>query len=486
MINAIIKKYNNIPVQVKASFWFLVCAFMQRGISFITTPIFTRLLTASEYGSYNVFNSWLSVLSVIVTMNLYSGVYTRGLVKFENDKKRFSSSLQGLTLILVVVWLAIYLVFHQYFNQLFSLTTVQMLLMILIMWTTAVYNFWAAENRVNFRYKTLVIVTIVVAIAKPVLGIFFVINAEDKVTARILGIALVELAVYTGFFFLQMFRGKTFCSLKYWKHSLSFNIPLIPHYLSSSVLNSADRIMIERMVNSTAAGIYSLAYSISVIMTVFNTAMIQTIEPWMYKKIHEKKISDISKVAYPAFVLIAMMNVFLIAFAPEIVTIFAPPEYYEAIFVIPPVAMSVFFTFSYTFFAVFEFYYEKTKLVAIATCVGAIMNVVLNYFCINWFGYIAAGYTTLICYIMYAIFHYMFMRRICNKYLNGQQPYQNKIYFSIAMSFIALGCLFMITYKIFLLRYVLILTMLAVCFVFRKKIIHLIKNIINVKQKRNG
>lgn len=86
-----------------------------------------------------------------------------------------------------------------------------------------------------------------------------------------------------------------------------------------------------------------------------------TVDEWeQYEPHHRaKQISDISKVAYPAFVVVAGVNILLIAFAPEAIAIFAPTEYYDAIYVIPPVTMSVFFMFSYNFFAVFEFYYEN-------------------------------------------------------------------------------------------------------------------------------
>ena len=201
------------------------------------------------------------------------------------------------------------------------------------------------------------------------------------------------------------------------------------------------------MVGGAQAGIYSLAYSVSMIMTMVNTALMQTIEPWMYKKIKSKQISDISKVAYPAFVVVAGVNILLIAFAPEAIAIFAPTEYYDAIYVIPPVAMSVFFMFSYNFFAVFEFYYEKTKLIAFATSAGAILNVALNYVFIKMFGYYAAGYTTLLCFIIYAVFHFTFMRRICRKELEGVQPYNMRIYLMITLTFMTLGFLFLFSYQ---------------------------------------
>ena len=95
-VKKIYAAYRKFPIQVKASFWFLICAFLQKGISVITTPIFTRLLSASEYGKYSVFNSWLGIVGIFVSLNLTGGVYQQGLVKFEAEEKLFSSSLQGL------------------------------------------------------------------------------------------------------------------------------------------------------------------------------------------------------------------------------------------------------------------------------------------------------------------------------------------------------------------------------------------------------
>ena len=479
----LIENYKRIPIQGRASFWFLICAFFQKGISFITTPIFTRLLSTAEYGQYNVFNSWLGIITVIVTLNLYLGVYSSGLVKFEEKRNEFSSSLQGLTLTLVSFWTIIYLIFHNFWNKLFSLSTIQMLLMLMLMWTTAVFAFWSVEQRTDFKYKNLIIVTIAVSIAKPLVGIILISFAEDKVTARIFGLVLVESVCYIWFFFDQMKRGRQFYSKEFWKYALAFNIPLIPHYLSMSVLNGADRIMIGRMVNDSAAGIYSLSHSISMIMTMFNTSLMQTIEPWLYRKIKERRIEDISKVAYPSFIIIAVANILLIAFSPETVTLFAPSEYHEAIYVIPPIAMSVYFMFSYSFFAVFEFYYSRTRQIAAATMAGGIMNIILNYIFINIFGYYAAGYTTLLCYILYALFHYISMKKTCREELNGMQPYSTKLYLIITIAFLGIGFLFLFSYKYTILRYGLIAFIVLFSVVEKNKIIKSLQNIVSLRRQ---
>ena len=472
------------PVQVRASFWFLICSFLQKGISTITTPIFTRLLSTEEYGQYSVFQSWLGIITIFVTMNMYSGVYTQGLIKFSDKRRIYASAFQRLTFVMVIVWTGIYLLFQNFWNRLFQLTTVQMLAMLLMIWTTAVFNFWAAEQRVEYRYRRLVTVTLLVSFLKPLVGIVFVIHAQDKVTARILGLALVELIGYTGLFFVQIKRGGRVLTVEFWKYAIMISVPLIPHYLSQTVLGNADRIMITNMVGNSEAGIYSLAYSLSQIMTLFNTSLMSTISPWIYQKIKERKTEDIAGTAYVALTLIAGVNLLLIAFAPETVAIFAPTSYYDAIWVIPPVAMSVFFMFCYDLFAKFEFYFEKTHYIMFASVCGAVLNIILNYFFIRKFGYYAAGYTTLLCYIVYALLHYAFMKKVCKEHLNGAKVYSAKVLIGMAVIFFALGFIFLFTYKIPVLRYLLVMVLLVTVIWKRKYIIRRIKSVMQARKIR--
>ena len=483
VLTKIREKYISLPKALKASIWFLICSFMQKGISVITTPIFTRLLSSAEYGQYNVFNSWLGIVGVIVTLWIFNGVYTQGLVKFEDNRDRFSSTLQGLTLALVLIWTGIYFIGHNFWNQLLKITTTQAILMLIMIWASAVFNFWAAEQRVVLRYKQLVIVTILVSIAKPVFSIILIRLSDDKVTARILGLVLAEVIGYTWMFFAQVKKGKKLFDWKIWKYALLFNIPLIPHYLAQNVLVSSDRIMIERMVGASEAGIYSLAYSIAQIMILFNNALTQTISPWIYKKIKDKEPLKITNIAYGSLAFIAVVNVFLIAFAPEAVRFFAPAEYYDAIWAIPPVAMSVFFQFAYSFFACFEFYYEKTGFITVATIISAVLNLGLNYVCIQWFGYVAAGYTTLACYIIQFTCHYIMMQKVCNMHLDGVVVYKPSVMIGMILAFFAVGFGFMLTYNYPVLRYVLLAVAIFAVIIKRKMIIGFVQTLLKNRQE---
>ena len=477
--NKIQAKYQSLPVQAKASFWFLICSFLQHGIAVITTPIFTRLMSTADYGQFGVFNSWYEIISIIVGFSLTAGIHVQGLVKFDKDRNVFSSSLQGLSVTLIFIWCAIYFVFKDFWNQLFSLSTIQMICMFIIIWSMAAFGFWANEQRTCYAYRILVLVTIVYSLISPVLQIVLILHLEDKSTARIIGWAVSCLLIFSWMFFQQLWQGKAFFSKKFWRYALTFNLLLIPHYLSQAVLNCADRIMIQRMIGDSEAGIYSHAYSLALVMMLFNKSLMQALNPWIYQKIKDKQETDIASIAYCTMILVAGVNLFLILLAPELVAIFAPKEYYDAIWVIPPVAMSVFFMYVYDFYAKFAFYYEKTAAIMIASISGAVLNIIMNYFFIGQYGYIAAGYTTLVCYMIYAGAHYLFMRKVCRDYCAGRYPLETKKIVLITVPFLFLGFLFMLIYRLVIIRCVIIGIGIIAVYFYRQKTLQMINILSN-------
>ena len=91
--------YRGMSVQVRASMAFMVVNFMQKGISFLTAPIFTRLLTTEEYGVITIYSSWADVIGIFAMFGLYNNVYCRGILEFKEDKKNFTFSLLTLCLL---------------------------------------------------------------------------------------------------------------------------------------------------------------------------------------------------------------------------------------------------------------------------------------------------------------------------------------------------------------------------------------------------
>lgn len=456
MLKAIKSKYQALPASARATFWFFACLVLQRGISVITAPVFTRLLTTEEYGRYNVFNSWLNFIFVVATLSLTNGINVQGVIKYSESRDAFTSSIQGLALTSVTASAVLYALLHDFWNRLFSLTTVQMTALFVIVWTTAVFEIWSGMQRVRFRYRGLVALSVFVAVARPAVSVYFVMHAEDKVTARILGIALVQLVGYTWLFVLQLKKGKRFFDAGFWKYAILYSLPLVPQGLAEIALNSSDRIMISRMIGDSEAGIYSLAYLLAQLMLIVNTALGRTTDPWIYQRLKDKRLDDIPSMATFLLLLVAGANLVLIAVAPEAVKIFAPAEYGEAIWIIPPLAMSVVAMFLCQLFCKLEFYYEKTYFVMIASLAAAVVNIVLNYLFIGKYGYFAAAYTTLICFSMDAAGHGFFMRRIAKEYLDGVNIYNISALMRITVSFLAAGFILMALYGLPVIRYALV------------------------------
>lgn len=477
IFNKIKQTYNTSSIQVKAVLWFFICSFCQKSIQILTTPIFTRLLTPIEFGQISVFYSWLNIFTIIFSLSLYGGLYEQGLIKFSDDKDTFSLSLQGLMTSLVLFWILIYLLSVEFWNYIFSFSTTHMMSIFIIIWTSSIFNFWAVEQRVKCQYKKLITLSLIVAILNPFLRIIIILlKSDNNITAQIIGIAILNMVAYVWIYAFQILRKKIFFSKKYWKYALVYNIPLVPHYLSQIILNCADRIMISNMIGPGEAGIYTLAYSVAMIMTILNAALMQALGPSLYKAIKNKDYNVMSQVAYKSLILIAMLNIFLIIIAPEAVRFFAPPIYFEAIWIIPPVAMSSYFMFSYDLFAKFAFYYEKTFFVMSASIFGAILNIVLNFIFIRMFGYIAAGYTTLACYIFYVIGHYYYMCKVCDRYCSSVRPYNLKILLYITVNFGVCACIMLLVYKHNILRYSIILCIIMVAIYMYKN-----KKLIRVK-----
>lgn len=67
---------------IKSGIWFTVSNFLMKTVGFITTPLFTRLLTKSEFGEFNNFQTWLILFTYITSLNL-EGSLIRAVHEFK-------------------------------------------------------------------------------------------------------------------------------------------------------------------------------------------------------------------------------------------------------------------------------------------------------------------------------------------------------------------------------------------------------------------
>lgn len=469
-------KYLELPQPLRASFWFMVMSIIQKGIQFLVTPIYTRLLTTDEYGYYSIYTSWSSILSVLATLNLGAGVFNNGMLKYKDDRKRFVSSMQGAGNIATVLVFSVVFLFHKKVTSLSGLDIYILIGMFFLMIFYPAFGYWSQYQRYMYLYKKLSCITIVSAIAIPVVSVGLIFVMPKRKYAVVAGNIIVQVLIGAYIYIYNLLKGKTLYVKEYWSFALKFNIPLIPHYLASIVLGQADRIMISRYCGQGKAGIYSLAYSVALMLNIVINAVTATYTPWTYQKMNAKQYKQIG--IYSNYILILLGGIVLLGVmvAPELISFLGTPEYMEAKWIITPVMLSCFFTMVYSLFANIEFYFEKSIAVMCASVIAAAANILLNAIYIPRYGFLAAGYTTMICYLLLAVLHYCFMKKVCQK---KQMPeiYDLRfiIFFSVLLT--AASIILMATYNLKILRVGLVILLLLLFVVKREKMIDVFKHL---------
>ena len=476
-------KYSNFPVTIKSTVWFVMCNILQRGISLISTPIFTRLLTTEQYGVYSVYQSWYNIIAVFATLNLYVGVVDNGLTKFSNDKNAFTSAMQGLSTTLTLSIFFIYIINLKFWNSILRLNTIYMVLIFVELLFVPAFQFWAVGQRYDYKYHALVATTLLISISSPIVGVISVLHTRYKAEARVFSYVLIQVFIGIILYLYNIKNGKTFYSKKYWTYALSFNLPLIPHYLSQIVLQQADRVMINSMVGTGEAGIYSIAYTLSTLMIIVTSAIDDSFVPFVYQHLKSEDYYPLKKVINVLLIFVGVCCLGVSLCGPELISLLASRSYYEARWIIPSVSASVYFIFLYNVFSNFEFYYEQTRFTMVASCVAALSNVFLNYIFIRKYGYIAAGYTTLICYVIYSLAHGIVARKILLRSQLHSKAIDYRTCIFISFLVLLLSMLITISYNCLIMRYSMAAIALIFAFIYRKKIIAFLRKGIVFKKQ---
>lgn len=400
----------NMNIAQKAAVWFVVCGILQKGISFITTPLFTRMLTAEEYGMYSAYLSWLNIFTIIITFRLEAGVFNKGMEKFPEMRAVYTSSMQGLSTVLLLVAFVIYLIFSKPIQMLIELPQQIILLMFLEIGFIPAYNFWIRRKRYEFQYRQIVAVTLLLALTNPLLGVLLVrLSSGNRGVARIVSVVLSQSAIGAVLYIYNLKKGKRFYHQSYWSYAIRFNFPLIPHYISLYILQHSDRVMIQKICGLEAVALYSVIYNYSVVLNTVLESFNHALVPWLYQTLGNKAFKQIREKINLLFECFAAVLLVFALVSPELCYKLYPSKYHGAVTLVPMISGSLLFIFFYTMMANIEFYYERRKTTMVISICGAGLNIALNAVCIPRFGYKAAAATTLVCYIAFFVLHSLYL-----------------------------------------------------------------------------
>ena len=392
----------------KAGFWYTVCNFLVKGLSFLTMPIFTRIMSSNEIGMFSNITSWFSILAIITTFEIYSSI-SIARFDFKDDLDSYISSSLLLGTIITLIFYIIVLLFNNFFQELFMVDFLTLNLMFIYLLFYPSIQMYQMKYRILYSYKHTIIVSLLNAFLSTGFSIVLVLTMKNKLFGRTLGyfIPLIVIAVVI---YIILLKGGKFISKKYWRYALSISFPLIWHLLAGHVLSSSDRIMITRLISADANALYSVSYTISMAVSILWTSMNNAWSPWAYEQMEQKEYNNLyySSKPYTLFFLFVVFTFMLLT--PELLLIMGGNYYLQAKYVMPPVMVGYIFQFVYSLYVNIEFYHKKQKSIAIGTIIAAIINITLNFIFIPKFGYIAAAYTTLIGYMTLFIIHFIRVR----------------------------------------------------------------------------
>lgn len=395
----------------KAGVWFTFCNILQRGIQFLVTPIYTRILSPEGYGRYSTFLTWCSLVAVIATLNLANGVFNNAMVKYQKDKDGYTSSMQGLALITTVACAIVFLLPNRWLEPVMGIDVKNGIFMFSIIYYQMIVQLWSARKRYDYKYIGLILYTVIFSLLVPVLSVILYYKVYGNEEGLIVGYSIANVVIGT-ILLVDTWRKKfIFYRKEYWLYALKFNIPLIPHYMSNVIMGQLDRAMIKYYNGDFYAGLYSLAYQISLAMTIVSQGVNNAIVPWTYRQMEQGEYKQIGKKINLLCIGMIIPCVLLLLVAPEIMMVLGGKEFLEAIWIVPPVVYAIYLLFIIPLLLNILFYFEKNKMVMFSTATGATVNVILNMLLLEKYGYIVAAYTTVVGYFIIVMIDYLCMMK---------------------------------------------------------------------------
>lgn len=406
---------------MKAGIGYTIGNILIKGINFLTLPLFSRLMSPSEFGVFNLFISYDAIISILISLAMHTSL-RNAKYKFENKIDNYISSISILYFINSLILLFLILIFRNSISNITGFNLPVLILLIVNGFGSAIFSLYNAKLSLEYSYKKYLILAGLNSIGNIILSLLLITTVfnYDKSIGRITGVSAVIFILSISILYIQYKKSKPVFNKEYWKFSLSYSLPLVPHGISQTLLSQFDKMMIASLVNNVATGIYSLASNVRLIYTVIIDSISNVWWTWFYEQMNDKlnnKEEKLQKGSIALSLLFMIPTIGGLALSREIILILGGKEYIDASYLVVPMVVDAFVVFLYTLVVSSEYYLKKTFYVSLGTLIAAIINCITNVIFIKMFGYIAAAYTTLFSYLIYLIIHIIISRRLIKFYI---------------------------------------------------------------------
>ncbi len=378
---------------------YLIASFSSFGISILTLPIFTRLMTPEDFGKTLIFLIFGKLIVGFVNFNLHYSTY-RYFFDYKNSNVAFkslnSTNLLFLLIcfiisLLVVAFFSRSIVSNFYKNQftegLLLISLISGILDYFFLYFTTILT--ALQKSVSFAF-----VTILNSLLNVAFSIYFIISFNLTYIGRIYGIVLSQIVMLFIIIFLCRKTLTLNLNLNFLKKSLKLTSPMIPQMALGISQNYLDKSLLSYSKGAASLGFYSLGLNFSNILKVIMDSIEKAWSPFFFKNAQENTNKSKSVIAN-AFMNLAFLymtiGIGVIYFSEEAIKLLTTREYYSAIYVVPVyVYYYLFAIFGYVANAQLSLT-EKIKYILPGSIAGTIVNIIFNVLLITKFGAVGAA-----------------------------------------------------------------------------------------------
>lgn len=370
-------------------------------LNFLLVPLYTSLLTTSEYGTYDLFSTTISLLIPILTLNVADSAL-RFTIDKNSDKKGilsicikffFISTILLGTMILIISRIGAnnpLASYSLYFFYLFVVTSLNGITV----------NYVRGLDRI----KVVVISGIICSVTMILLNILFLIiidlGLRGYFLANILALSIQNLYLWL------VTKSYKYISINtidadLQKEMLDYSAPLIINNISWWISSVSDRYIVTFLCGIATNGIYSVGYKIPSIINVFQTIFNQA---WTLSAVQDFDPDDKSGFftdMYNSYnFCMTMIGSILIILTKFLARLLYAKEFYVAWQYAPFLMIATVFGALSGYIGAIFAAVKDSKIFARSSVVGALVNIIFNIALINSIGTIGAAIATAISYIV--------------------------------------------------------------------------------------
>lgn len=390
-----------------------------RLLTFLLIPLYTKYLTTSEYGIYDLYTTTVALLIPILSVCIFDAVQRFSLNKDSNKSDVFTVGFRNM---LKSIFIFSLLILINYIFKIFPELNKYPLYLLLYFVSERFYTYFSNVSKGLDKVKEYAICGFINSATTLIFNILFLTIFHWGID----GYFLANILSYFIAGFYLMIKVKIWNYLKLHLSNknqkaemMNYSKHLVLNSISWWINNSIDRYFIIWLLGTAENGIYSVAYKIPTIINVVQSIFNQAWTLSAIKEFDDRKDNFYSNTYKTYMLLLTFSCSGLIILDQLIAKIIYSNDFYIAWKYVPFLLISAVFAALNAFIDSIFAANMDSKIIAQTTIIGAVINVVLNLLLIHFMGTMGAAISTMISYFVMWIFKFIKAKKIVKININS-------------------------------------------------------------------